>query len=42
MGAVASCNRSIGNATSGYYPSITVQFMYGGQTYTAHTGFTPQ
>jgi len=39
---LASCSRSIGGATAGYFVSIDVSFSYGGQFYTAQTGFTPQ
>ena len=37
----ASCLRTIGRATIGYYVRIDVQFTYAGQVYLESTGFTP-
>ena len=39
---VASDTRDIGNATSGYYVSITISVSYKGVVLTTSTGFTPQ
>ena len=39
---VASCSRTIGNASSGYTVVIDVSFNWNGQIYTAETSFTPQ
>lgn len=39
---IASCTRSIGRASSGYYVSIAVTAVYRGVSKTARTGFTPQ
>jgi len=39
---VASCTRSIGNASSGYRVYITIHFSYGGQSYSDVTSFVTQ
>ena len=39
---VASCTRDIGNATSGYFVSITISVSYSGVVLTTSTGFTPR
>jgi hypothetical protein len=39
---VATCTRSIGRASIGYFVSITIKVTYRGVTKTASTGFTPR
>jgi len=41
-GGTATCSRSIGYATSGYYVQLDVTITWGDQSYRTTTGFTPQ
>lgn len=38
----ATCERSIGGASTGYYVRLDLTITHGGQTYYANTGFTPR
>ncbi|MBN2392063.1 MAG: hypothetical protein JXR84_15150 [Anaerolineae bacterium] len=39
---IATCERSIGGASIGYYVKLNVSITYNGRTYNTSTGFTPQ